>query len=514
MLSKLSPRSILMVLASAVFGRMSTALSQIVAAIYLSPTDFGVYAAAMAIATITTALRGGGTGNYVSTMKVAEFETDAGRLFRYAMVFMVIGVSLTSAAAPLAWWWYRDSTDYPGRDVMLVLIVLGLNFALVTFTVFPRSFMIAKLRLAEVSLLDSVSGFVKFASTWALAAHGAGAITFAGALLAGGVIELTWVSMRSGFGRRHLAVQKPWGLRTFREMRLPLALAIMISLASQTDTATGSLFVPAAVLGFYYFASQLAAQPATLVGNTLRAIFTATTAQVRGDQDRENASIQTVFSGAMVFMPLVTMAIPAVFESFERAAWQGKWADSRFPVLILSATLVYPTALQLVAAPIAGLRDWKLAIRLDALRALTKIVPAAIGGVAILWLGLGASASGMVLAAAVGGAGALVSSIELIRILGRAGMPRHTIIYELYSTPLAALLSAVAAAGLAHSATEPMRLIVGDRAAAGIECVMAGTVYSILAAVLLRFGYTTTLERLISALPEFMRPLARRLFVL
>jgi hypothetical protein len=175
---------------------------------------------------------------------------------------------------------------------------------------------------------------------------------------------------------------------------------------------------------------------------------------------------------------------------------------------------VYPTALQLVAAPIAGLRDWKLAIRLDALRAVSKIVPAAIGGVAILWLGLGASASGMVLAAAVGGAGALVSSIELIRILGRAGMPRHTIIYELYSTPLAALLSAVAAAGLAHSATEPMRLIVGDRAAAGIECVMAGTVYSILAAVLLRFGYTTTLERLISALPEFMRPLARRLFVL
>ena len=161
------------------------------------------------------------------------------------------------------------------------------------------------------------------------------------------------------------------------------------------------------------------------------------------------------------------------------------------------------------------IRDsWKLAIRLDALRALTKIIPAAIGGAFILWLGLSASASGMVLAAAVGGAGAIVSSIELIRILVRAGMPRHTIIYELYSTPLAALLSAVAAAGLAHSAAEPMRIIVGDRAAAGIECMMAAAVYAVLAVVLLRFGYTATLERLVAALPDFMRAPARRLFVL
>ena len=180
----------------------------------------------------------------------------------------------------------------------------------------------------------------------------------------------------------------------------------------------------------------------------------------------------------------------------------------------MSATLVYPTALQLVAAPIAGLRNWRLAIRLDALRALTKIVPAAIGGACILWFGLSASASGLVLAAAVGGTSAIVASVELVRILSRAGMPRHTIVYELYSTPLAALLSAVSAAGLAHSAAEPLRSIVGIRTAAGIECLIAGAVYAALAAVLLRFGYTATLERLINALPEFLQAPARRLFLI
>lgn len=514
MLSKLSPKSIVLVLASAVFGRLSTALSQLIAAIYLSPADFGAYAAAMAVATITTVLRGGGTGNYVTTMTPAEFDHEGGRFFRYALVFVAIGTLLTLAAAPLCAWWFGTTGEYSGRDIATVMLVLALNFFLFNFTVFPRAYMVANLRLSEVSLLDSAAGFVKLAATWTLAAGGAGPLTLAASLTLGGILELIWLWSRSGFGRRQLAVRGPWLRETFLQMRLPLLLAFMISLGSQTDTATGSLFVPAAVLGFYFFASQLATQPAMLVGNTLRAVFTATTAQVRGDRAKEDASIQTVFSGALVFMPLVTMAIPAVFESLERFAWQGKWAESRLPVLVLSATLVYPTALQLVAAPIAGLRDWRLAIRLDALRALTKIVPAAIGGACILWFGLSASASGLVLAAAVGGTGAIVASVELVRILSRAGMPRHTIVYELYSTPLAALLSAVAAAGLAHSAVEPLRIIVGNRTAAGIECLIAGAVYAALAAVLLRFGYTATLERLIDALPEFMRAPARRLFVL
>lgn len=503
-----------MVLASAVFGRAATALSQLIAAIYLSPTDFGVYAAAMAVATITTVLRGGGTGNYVTTMTPAEFDRDGGRLFRYALVFVAIGTLLTLAATPLCAWWYSSTGEYPSRELTKVMLILALNFFMFNFAVFPRAFMVAHLRLSEVSLIDSAAGFMKLAATFSLAVSGAGPLALAASLTASGLVELIWVWSRSGFGRRQLAVRGPWLRETFLQMRLPLLLAFMISLGSQTDTATGSLFVPAAVLGFYFFASQLAAQPAMLVGNTLRAVFTATTAQVRGDRLKEDNSIQTVFSGAMVFMPLVTMAIPAVFESLERFAWQGKWADSRLPVLVLSATLVYPTTLQLVAAPIAGLRDWKLAIRLDALRALAKIVPAAIGGACILWFGLSASASGLVLAAAVGGASAIVASVELVRILSRAGMPRHTIVYELYSTPLAALLSSVAAAGLAHSAAEPLRIIVGDRVTAGVECLIAGAVYGTLAAVLLRFGYTTTLERLIAALPEFMRAPTRRLFVL
>jgi hypothetical protein len=208
------------------------------------------------------------------------------------------------------------------------------------------------------------------------------------------------------------------------------------------------------------------------------------------------------------------MALPAVFGSFEQAVWNGKWTESRYPLLILSATLVYPTVAQLVAAPLAAMRDWGTSIRLDSTRAAAKILGAAIGGTVVLWKDLGVIQAGVVLAAAVGGLTAMVSAYELYRVMLRSGMPRSTILYELYSSPLACTLSSVAAGGLAHSLTDPLRIELPSRVVAGIECGVASLLYLTLAIVLLRFGYTRTLERVTEALPSALKKLARRVFVL
>lgn len=514
MLSNLSPRSILQVLLSAVFGRMATALSQIVAAIYLTPTDFGIYAAANGIVAACTILRGGGTGNHVQTMTPLEFVRDSGRFFRYSFIFSLIGSVLSLSATWLVPQWFGAKAGYAGTSLTLTCLVLSAGFIASNLTVFPRASMIANLRLAEISAMDTFLGAVKLGSTWLLAGSGFGPTALAGALLICSTTESLWTWPRSGLRLANLRAEKGWLKPTFMEMRLPLVMALLASLNSQTDSFVSSAFLPAAVLGSYFFASQIATQPTMLVGNTLRSIFTATTAHVRGNQDRGSAAVRDVFSGCMVFMPLVCMAVPAVYDSFEKAAWQGKWADSRYPVLILSATLVYPTTLQLVGAPIAGLRDWRLAIRIDTLRAVSRIVPAVIACALMAWLDVTSQVSGIVLASAVGGASAIAASMELFRLLTRAGMPSTSVVYELYSTPLAALLSATAAAGLAHSMVEPLRIALGERPAAAVECAAAAVVYAVLALVLLRFGYTSTLERLIDALPEFMRARARAIFLL
>ncbi|MFM7806513.1 MAG: hypothetical protein ACKPEA_01110 [Planctomycetota bacterium] len=221
-----------------------------------------------------------------------------------------------------------------------------------------------------------------------------------------------------------------------------------------------------------------------------------------------------MFSGSMVFIPLITMFIPAIFEPVERAIWSGKWATGAWPVRIFSVAMIYPTALQLVSAPVAGLRQWRLAVRIDLVRSIPKLVAAGIAALIIPWTSSDPMASILIFSGLIALFTVVASSWELFRILLKAGMSRATVVYELYSTPLAATLSAFAAAGLSKSLMEPLSPHLSIRTDAILESIMAILIYFMLSLVLLRFGYTGTLERLIDSLPEFARARVRRLFFL
>lgn len=514
MLSKLSASSLLAVLAAAFFGRLSTAIAQLVAAFYLTPTDFGIYATATGVIIVTTIFRGGGTGNHVQTMKTSEFANDGGRFFRYAMAASGLGLLITAMCAWPTARWYAQHNGYSEKTLVWIIGILALNYVLFNSAWYARSRMISEMRLKEISALDTLLGAVKLASTWALAALGTGPIALAAPVGICSLFENGWTWSRSGIRLKELRVQPGWLGRTFVELKLPLVMAVLTTLNNQTDSLVGSVFVPVAMLGSYFFASQLAVQPTTIVGATLKSVFTAAASQIRGDSGRESFALRVLFNGAMVFIPIVSMIIPAVFVPLEMACWGGKWADSQWPLFLLSATMVYPTALLLVSAPVAAMRDWNLAIRIDLVRALPKIVAAALAGVAIMYWNLGASSSGIVLAASVGGLSGLISSLKLIRIMTRAGQSRSTILYELYSTPMVAVLSAIAAIGLAQSIADPLKSLLEPRPAAFIEAIVAGTIYTALSMVLVRFGYTVTLVRVIASLPQTIRPVAYRVFLL
>jgi hypothetical protein len=127
-------------------------------------------------------------------------------------------------------------------------------------------------------------------------------------------------------------------------------------------------------------------------------------------------------------------------------------------------------------------------------------------------LDFGSVSASVLLAIAAGGITALVSMKELHRILRQADATTSSIVYELYSTPLAAILSAVAASGLGHSLAEPLSTSAGPRAAAIVETLLSGTIYGTLCLLLIRFGYTPTLEQLLRGLPSaFANPLRRLL---
>lgn len=514
MLSKLSPRSILMVLASAVFGRAATAISQIIAAFYLTPDQFGVYAAGIGVLIATGLFRGGGTGNHMLTMRTSEFRSDGGRLFRYSLVFSLLcGVLSVAAAWPVAGA-FSATKHYPEVQLRNVIIVLGIQFTAMIISQYPRARMSSELRFSELSLVDIFTGAIKLGSTWLLASWGWGALALAAPLLCVTIVENGWLWTRCRLERGELRVKTGWFAETLREMRLPLVMAILATLNGQTDALIGSVLLPLTVVGVYYFSMQMAAQPATLVAGSLRSVLSPATAAVRGDREREMQSIRDTFNAGMVFSPIVSMSMPAVFDAFERTVWHGKWGDARWPVFILSVTLTYPTVVQLVVAPIAGIRDWGAAIRLDLGRAIARMLGAGVAAIFILWLQPSVTTSAMILALAVGCTSAAVATLEIFRVMLQAGMTRASIIYELYSTPLAALLSAVAASGLAHSVVEPLRVDLPAQIANGIECGIAAATYAVLSLILLRFGYTTALERVVRALPAPLIGPVRKIMVL
>jgi len=514
MLSRLSASSLIFVILSAMLGRLSTALAQLIAAFYLSPTDFGIYATAMGVMLITTMMRGGGTGNHMLTMTPQEFRLHGGRIFWYGQFFIAIGVGITLLIALPVTFWFASHKGYLQSDLLHTLMMLAAAFVLTNLCIYPRTRLMSQLRLKEISALDSMQGIIKLFATWIFAANGFGPIALAVPIAICALFEIPWIWSRSGATWKELIPARGWLGPTIKEMRLPLVMALLATLCGQTDTLVGSLFVPVSVIGFYFFASQLAIQPAMMMSGTLRAVFTAASAQMRSDPENQNNALRTLFNGSMVFIPLVTLFIPAVFEPFERAVWNGKWGGSYWPVLILSTTLVYPTALQLVAAPIAGARDWHQAIRIDLLRAIPKLLAAGVAGLIIIWLQLDSFWSGVLLALAVGLAGAFVAAQELMRIMKNAGVSPITLFYEMYSTPFAALLCAFAASGLADSFLEPMQYSFSVRTMALIECALSGIIYLMLTGFLLRFGYSATLERLTEALPAILRPLSRKVFFL
>jgi O-antigen/teichoic acid export membrane protein len=510
MLSRLSNRSIFAVIASAIFGRLATAFAQVIAAFYLSPAEFGVYATGMGVLIVTGLLRGGGTGNHFLTMKLDEFRNDGGRFFRMALLFGAFGAALSIAVSTPVASSFASTKDYPESQLRNVIIVLGINVLVATAGTYPRARMGSQLRFTELSTIDVCSGAAKLLATWLLAASGWSVLALAAPLLIASLVESAWTWPRCGLVSSELRTSRGWFKPTLHELRLPLVMAILATLNSQTDTLVGSVMLPVTVIGYYFFATQIASQPASLIANSLRSILAPATASVRGDPLCERASIRDTFAMAMVFAPLVSMALPAVFESFERAVWGGKWSDSRWPIFILSGTLVYPTAVQLISAPISGLRDWKSAIRLDASRAISKIAGAGLASAIILTLMPSVGASTLILALCVGSASAIASTIEIFRVMTAAGLSRSTILYELYSTPLAALLSALASSGLAHSISSGLAVQMDSGTAAAIEFALAAGIYIILSLILLRFGYTSALERFISALPPKLQAVAKR----
>ncbi len=490
-------------------ARFSGLITQFITAWYLTVDEFGLYAIALGITTFTLVLRGGGTGIVYQSMRKDEYAAVGGGLLRTSIVFAVLGALLTTGAAmPAEWYYGQKSLGW------LLLWMAALSLAQ-QLSFYPRAKMVSNLKFSQLAWIDVLASIAKLAAAFYCAKSGYGAMTFVVAQVVAVLLQIGLTCIWADFQRSDFAVQPHWIQPTIALIRYPLGISIMISLMDQVDSFIASLFVPIASLGVYYFAAQMVSQPMRLLTGTLSGVLAPYGALARGNKRLEDSNVSTAFNAGVIFVPLFVLSIAALYPSLERLIWGAKWQSSIVPVSLTAIFLVYPTIQGVLEGPVLGMRRWGRYFELVSWRTGAKVIGAVVGVIVIKVAELTGPSIAIALVASVGTASSISGYIQTRRLMLESGAPRDSVHYELWATPLYAVLAVVATQGVASSVLDALALgVESPRMVAAIELALSFALYTFISVALLRFAYIQNLKALLFLIPSRPRRLVCRVLVI
>jgi hypothetical protein len=224
--------------------------------------------------------------------------------------------------------------------------------------------------------------------------------------------------------------------------------------------------------------------------------------------------MERVFSGAMLFVPVTTIATASLFPSLEALIWGGRWAGATDCLLYLCIGATYSTVSALMTGPLIGLRRFRALTIFEA----TKIVGTVGGGIAGALIArfsgdgdFGGASDATVVGASVGIAMGAVAVAQLAWIMRRVGSSVGEIGRGLVFGPVLAMLTALASQSIGHSIRESFDVPAG-RTGAAIELTSVAGVYVGLITLAIRFTAEPTLREAISALPAPATRVLNRFF--
>lgn len=497
---------------------MSALASQAIVGLYLSEEQVGTYALALGITGVTGIWRSGGAATYLPSVKPEEYDRWARPMLRWSSTFQVSTALLTVALAI----WTNVLPESLARQSLEGLPAILCVLALRSF-VFPVA-LVGRMRLAVdhrftgLARVDMANACARFLVTWAIAAGGGGAMALAVPYTLQAVVEAAGAIGMGGLKRSDFRPSSI-PIRTIcASLAWPLALAILNSIRAEISFLVIGLIIPAAALGVFYFAFQLANQPTMLLASSLQNVLAPMLARQRGTAAAEREGMSQVFSAAMLFVPVTTMAAASFFPSTERLIWGGKWASATAGLTFLCVGATYATVAGLLLGPLLGLQRFKAAAAFEALK-LVGTIGGALVGAALLGLGLGpdrwASAmSPMTTISATVSAGITITSLmQLYWIARRFALPRAETARNLVFGPALAGLTAIAAQSIGTSLVTSLGAGSG-RLAAAVELTAIASTYLILIVMAIRFTAEGTLRDTLLMLPATPRRIAQRILQL
>jgi PST family polysaccharide transporter len=502
--------------AAGLVSRASSLLSQAIVGIYLTEAEVGLYAASLGIMGVTGIWRNGGSATYLPSATPEEFRRVANPMFLWALCFGLATALLTAALAAADDRLPDALAGYQVPGLQAVLLVMALRSVIFPVAVLGRMRLYVEHQFTMLAKVDSLNAIFRLALTWVVAAQGGGALALAVPYTASVVVEIVAAWLLGGyrlsdfapaFGRlRSIAPLLAW----------PLVLAVLMSIRADVSFLLIGVMLPAAALGIFYFAFQLANQPTMLLAMSLQNVLAPMLARSRGQQEAERIGLERVFAMAMLFVPVTTMAAASIFPSAEQLVWGGKWASAAPSVTVLCIGSTYATVAGMLSGPLIGLRRFRESAGFELMK-MVGIIGGAAAGAGLMALAPGvfeARGGDVTSVSACVAAGMVVTSIaQLLWVARQYRFPVGDTIRNLTFGPLLAGLTAVASQSIGHSLFMSMGLPPG-RASSLIEFSAISSTYLLLIGLSVRFTAEPILRDTVDAFPPKLRTFLAKAFAL
>ena len=488
---------------ASVFARFASLASQAIVGWYLSEEQVGTYAFALGVMGITSLFRGGGMALYLPSVKPDELDGTVPKLLAWSTLFMWGSGLATIAVAAGATSLSGRFPNFGLEGLQVTLLLLAVRQFLAPLAIVARIRVSVERRFTELARMDTFNAILRIAMTWIAAREGGGVLALAIPYVAQTVIEVVGIGTlgglkRSDFRFRGVALRQVGAILAW-----PLVAGAMMSIRSDVVFLILGIAIPAAALGVFYFAFQLANQPTMLLAGALQNVLAPYQAQDRGNREAERIGMERVFSGSMLFVPVTTIATASLFPSLEALIWGGRWAGAQGCLMYLCIGATYSTVSALMTGPLIGLRRFRALTMFEA----TKIIGTVGGGVlGAMFIAsgdegpFGVATDATIVGACVGIAMGVVAIAQLAWVMRRVGSSAGEIGRNLLFGPMLAMLTALASQSIGHSIRESFGLPDG-RLGAAAELASVGLVYCGLILLAIRFTAEATLRETVRVLP-------------
>lgn len=307
------------VFASNTLARLVTVAGQVVVGWLLVPEDFGIYALALSMSAMITALRNGGIGQ-IMIQRADDLKARV-RLYRnYSLAVNGLGTLVLLALAAPA---FGERTS-----LALVLTGIALSLPLSAPSLIYRSRLIIERKFRAVATMSLWSTVLWHASIALLALAGLGPVSFAIAPLLQAGYETIAGQRYAGALRVDPAAHKvEWReyFLLFADTRWIMLSSAALALATNGVYFAVSTLTDTRTVGIFFFAFQLVLALSMPVYSAIETVLPTVLSSLNRDRPQQVALYVRVVRGIAVAGIPFSIVCALLLPPLMNMVWRGKW---------------------------------------------------------------------------------------------------------------------------------------------------------------------------------------------